>query len=417
MEKAGEIVERLKQGVCKIVLDEKWATAFLYRANYLMSVGHIFENTEIQSNIHVSFLSGEEADAQLIYSVYDKQNSRDFSILKLKQSLVKTKALPISLLKYTGGKIVTVGVGEILKNFSSAEGEIIGELSISKNEYLIKICSEQLGQAGFSGAPIFSVKANAVIGIQCEAVINDLGAERDTVLAFPLERLKEDNVIKLYIEEKSKVKASEYIENYLLPVFGRSLLGLEHSDNLEAYMRCIVVKLLWKEGERFTVFAAKNSNNSIVPAIRKHHATRKLKYGIVGGMLKANVPIIYDFVNEKCYQLDLGGIGRESLIVKKNARGAREDRIALLVAPIRNKNGETMGVLSFDFFEVQNQEKNIIEIISKSPSEVGRILYLSELYAQTIAQLLLNEYIVDVDFLKVQPQHSREQKGGTVYDE
>ena len=134
-------------------------------------------------------------------------------------------------------------------------------------------------------------------------------------------------------------------------------------------------------------------------------------------MLKANVPIIYDFVNEKCYQLDLGGIGRESLIVKKNARGAREDRIALLVAPIRNKNGETMGVLSFDFFEVQNQEKNIIEIISKSPSEVGRILYLSELYAQTIAQLLLNEYIVDVDFLKVQPQHSREQKGGTVYDE
>ena len=414
MEKASEINERLKQGICKIIVGDIWATAFLYRTGYLMSVGHIFENARAQTEIRVLFLNGEETKACLVYSVYDRKNGRDFSILELKKSQIKAKVLPISLSKYSGGKVATMGAGEVLNNFSSAEGEIVGELSIDKDEYLIKICSEQLGQAGFSGAPIFSLKDNAVIGIQCEATANDLGAEKNTVLAFPLERLKEDNISQLYMKAKSKVKASEYIENYLLPVFGRSLLGLEHSDNLDAYMRCIVVKLLWKEGERFTVFVAKNANNTIVPAIRKHHLTRKLKYGIVGGMIKANVPIIYDFVNEKCYQLDLGGIGRESSIVKKGTRGACEDRIALLVAPIRNCDGETMGVLSFDFFEVQNKEKNIIEIINKSPSELGRILYLSELYAQTIAQLLLNEYVVDVDFLTVQPHREDKGKGDTV---
>ena len=167
-------------------------------------------------------------------------------------------------------------------------------------------------------------------------------------------------------------------------------------------MRCIIVKLVHESDKRFTVFVAKNSNDTIITSIRKHHKTRRMKYGIVGGMIKANVPIIYDFVNDKCYQLDLGGISRESNLFNKNTRGAREDRIALLVAPIRNPEGKIVGVLSFDFFPVQNPKKNIIEII-KDPAERGRILYMSELYAQTLSQILLNKYEMDIDFLNVQP--------------
>ena len=73
-----------------------------------------------------------------------------------------------------------------------------------------------------------------------------------------------------------------------------------------------------------------------------------------------------------------------------------------MVAPIRNPEGKIVGVLSFDFFPVQNPKKNIIEII-KDPAERGRILYMSELYAQTLSQILLNKYEMDIDFLNVQP--------------
>lgn len=403
MEKIVSIIERIKQGVCKIEVEEEYAIAFLYKDSYLLSVGHIFENINSESHICAHFINGIKVNAELLYRIYDQKNGRDYSILKLSYAIKNTRSLPISLAKYTGGKIATIGSGEILKDFSSAEGEIVGEHIIDNEEYLIKICSGQLGQMGFSGAPIFSLEDCAVIAIQCEATINEIGAERDTILAFPLERLAEDAIAMKYIAEKKKVKASEYIENYLLPSFGRSLLCLEHSDNLDAYMRCIIVKLLPEKNERFTVFVAKNSNNTIVPAIRKHHATRKMRYGIVGGMIRANVPIIYDFVNDKCYQLDLGGTGRESAVLNKKNKGAREDRTALLVAPIRDDNGVIVGVLSFDFFPVQNPEKDIIRIINKNSSELGRVLYLSELYAQTISQLLLHDYTVDIDFLKAKP--------------
>lgn len=99
----------------------------------------------------------------------------------------------------------------------------------------------------------------------------------------------------------------------------------------------------------------------------------------------------------------MGGTGRESAVLNKKNKGAREGRTALLVAPIRDDNGVIVGVLSFDFFPVQNPEKDIIKIINKNSSELGRILYLSELYAQTISQLLLYDYTVDIDFLKAKP--------------
>lgn len=403
MEKIANTIEQIKQSVCRIEIEDHYAIAFLFKEGYLLSVGHIFEKTNPESHICAYFINEKKVEVELLYSIYDQSRGRDYSILRLSQNIENTFPLPISLSKYTGGKIATIGFGEVLNSFSSAEGEVVGEHIIRSNEYLLKICSGQLGQVGFSGAPIFSFEDQAVIAIQCEATINEVGAERDTALAFPLERLIEDPIALNHVVGKKKVKASEYIENYLLPAFGRSLLCLEHSDNLDAYMRCIIVKLIPEKNQRFTVFVAKNSNNTIIPAIRKHHATRKMRYGVVGGMIKANVPIIYDFVNDKCYQLDLGGTGRESVILNKKNKGAREDRIALLVAPIRDNDGEIVGVLSFDFFPVQNQEKNIIRIINKNSSELGRILYLSELYAQVISQLLLYDYTVDVDFLKAKP--------------
>lgn len=397
-----EVIQRIKRAICRLIVGDKYATGFFIEKGYILSVGHLFPDINSPMRIFAQFIDGTRMEVELISRVYNKQRGEDFAILNPEYEKENLEFLPISLEENLEGEVVSIGCGEVLKDFSSAKGEILGGDFINNKDYLLKIHSKELGQLGFSGAPIFSLKRQAVVAIQCEATINEVGAERDTVLAFPLNRLAEEKKVLHYIINKPTIAKSEYIEKYMLPIFGKSILGLSHTDNLDAYMRCIIVKLLPKEEKRFTVFVAQNSNN-ILSAARNHHKTRPMKYGVVGGMLKAKVPIIYDFVNEKCYQLDLGGMGKESNVVKKGNRGAQEDRIALLVAPIRDENENIVGVLSFDFFSVQNKEKNIVEIINKNSTDVGRILYLSELYAQTVSKVLLCECVEDIDFLTIAP--------------
>lgn len=404
MEKEREYQKLIENAVCRITIDEKsYVTAFAVNNKYLLSAGHSFVGLAKDFCCIAEFINGACYRVKVIHAVYDHEQLVDFAILEFLDVNFNITPLPVSFFPDFFGEFISIGSGEKLSGFSSLRGNIVGKYYNSNDkEYFLKASSGQAGQLGYSGSPIFSLNDKSVIAIQCEATLNDVGAERDTILAFPLSRLP-SHFINAYLQNKPVVYTSTLIENYLLPLFGKSLLGLECSDNLDAYMRCIVVKLLYESNERFTVFVAKGLNDTIVNNIRKHHKTRKLKYGIIGGMLKANVPIIYDFVNDKCYQLDLGGTSRESNLLNKKNRGAREDRLALLVAPIRNVSCETVGVLSFDFFPVYESQKNIIDIISNS-AECGRILYLSELYAQTLSQLLLNKYKTDIDFLNIHPK-------------
>ncbi|MEY8389267.1 serine protease [Oscillospiraceae bacterium 38-13] len=409
MEEERKYKQLIEQSVCKIMVSGAvCVTAFAISKIHLLSVGHAFESYDGFSLLTAEFVNGNSLQVKVLNHKYDHERGIDYAILEIAGDVdSQVNPLPISFPERASGKFISLGIGKLLSGFSDAEGSIIGNYFIQGSnscEYLFKLSSGQAGQSGFSGAPIFALENNAVIAIQCEATIADIGAERDTVLAFPLKRLLDDPVMSRYRQQRPSIKERYFIENHLLPVFGRSLIGLEHSDNLDAYMRCIVVKLIPERDIRFTVFVAKNTNNTIIPAIRKHHQTRKMRYGIVGGMIRANVPVIYDFKNDKCYQLDLGGRGIESDVVNKKTRGAKERRIALLVAPIRNSAGEVVGVLSFDFFSVENPKKDVVEIITKSPSELGRILYLSESYAQTLSQLLLNHYEVDIDFSCIQPE-------------
>ncbi len=398
------ISQRLKEAVCKVKIGtENSVMAFAINNDYFLSVGHAFVNCSIGDEFQASFVNKNNVNVKLLEFRFDRKTGFDCAILK---NLDNTKVIPLPLAfaKEEISGFVTVGSGEILSGFSSAEGRIIGNHHIDESNYMFKLHSHQSGQLGFSGSPIFSTTSNSVVAIQCEATDNDMGAERDTVLAFPLARLLNTS-FSHYLYQKPIISSTEFIENYLLPSFGRSILCLEHSDNLNAYMRCIVVKLLPERGERFTVFVANGSSDkeTIVPAIRKHHTTRKMKYGIVGGMIKTNVPILYDFVNDKCYKLGLGGTSIEYNGFTKNTKGAKEGRAALLVAPIRALDGSITGVLSFDFFSPTNPNKNIINKIKDDPSEIGRMLYISDLYAQTISQLLLKDYFDDVDFFFAQP--------------
>lgn len=397
----------MEGAVCKILVSgQPCATAFFINENCLLSVGHAFKDYETVPELTAEFVNGFSCRVKLLHSVYSPEAGRDYAILERTDKVLnQVISLPISFPERAAGNFISLGAGKILNGFSNAEGSIVGTHFIGgSDKYLFKLSSGQAGQLGFSGSPVFSMVDKSVIAMQCETTIGDSGAERDTVLAIPLRRLLDDPVMSKYMKTTPPLKERTFIEEYLLPAFGRSLICLEHSDNLDAYMRCIVVKLIPKHNLRFTVFVAKNSNNAIVSGIRKHHQTRKMRYGIIGGMLKANAPIIYDFKNDKCYQLDLGGTGIVSDVVNKKTRGAKEHRIALLVAPIRDSAGEIVGVLSFDFFPVQNSQKDVVEIINKNTSELGRMLYLSGIYAQVLSQILLNQYELDVDFLHIQPE-------------
>ena len=402
MEQEREYQRLIENSVCQIVKgDDSKVTAFVINANYLLSVGHAFINYKTGTSFRAIFLDKSYCDVALIESAYDQELLLDYAILEFKSAPANASYMPISFTKGYSGSFISGGFGKTLNKLSNVRGKILGNLYHSDKLFLLKATSGQAGEMGFSGSPILSLEEKSVVAIQCEATNNDIGAERDTILAFPLCRLPQ-RLIDRYCQPRSIIAAKTFIEKYLLPSFGKSLLCLEHSDNLDAYMRCIVVKLLYQSDERFTVFVARNSSDTIVPSLRKHHKTRKMRYGIVGGMLKANVPIVYDFVNDKCYQLDLGGTSKESNVLTKKTKGAKEDRIALLVAPIRDSDGKIVGVLSFDFFPTQNPKKNIVEII-KDPVERGRLLYMSELYAQTLSQILLKKYEVDIDFINVIP--------------
>jgi hypothetical protein len=59
----------------------------------------------------------------------------------------------------------------------------------SSDAFFFTLDSKQTGESGFSGSPIFSEALQAVVAIQTEATVGDLGAGRDTVLAVPLYRI------------------------------------------------------------------------------------------------------------------------------------------------------------------------------------------------------------------------------------
>lgn len=405
MEKTVNYQRLIENAVCQIQINgEICAVAFVVGESYLLSAGHSFVDLKNGQKATAKFVDKSIVSVQLIRCVYEPDHLKDYALFKAEKGPFGKEPLPISFPKNLSGEFISLGSGDILPPFSNSRGEIVGLYYHSNEDFLLKLSSGQAGQLGFSGAPIFSVSNRSVVAIQCEATINCVGAEKDTVLAFPLIRLLDDHIVSECIIERPTVKISSFIEKYLLPVFGKALLGLGHSDNLDAYMRCIVVKLVPEQDMRFTVFVAKTSSDTLSSVIRKHHKTRKMRYGVVGGMIKANVPIIYDFKHNICYQLDLGGTSRVSVVLNNKTKGAREDRIALLVAPIRDAQSEIVGVLSFDFFPVQNPKKDITEIIKDDEIELGRILYLSELYAQTLSQLLLNNFEMDVDFKYVLPE-------------
>lgn len=395
MDKTSKITDILKKGVCKLEVNDKFGTAFFFKNTYLMSAGHLFEENDIGQCFYASNIEGQNFSVQLIGREYDYDKALDYAILKTNVLLDSMKPLPVIYDKYQGGKIMSLGVGEVFReDFTTVSGEISGENIVNEEDYFIKIKSADLGQMGFSGAPIFSVDAGAVIGIQSEMTINETGAERDTTLAFPLQRIKKKMISFKDEKEIEKIeyeKRKKYIKKHAFPLFGRMLLGLDFADNLEAYMNCAFVKVNQKEKQYVRMFEIKNSLSRRV----KYKEKKRLGYGIEGKMIKQENPTIYAFPNNKCFQLDEGGNVKKINIQNKTKNKKRkkdDDRIALLVAPILDDDANVVEALFFEFFSTSNKQKSIIEIMNNDRPRLNRMMIYVQQMAEAVNAMLNNNF-------------------------
>lgn len=257
--------------------DQMVGTAWLCSNRYLITAGHLCSNTH---HVYVSFNENLELDkkskiytAEVIYSKEIEIIGVDFAILKLECNIDKN-FLPIEKdkVKYNGQTIISYGYGSDCSG--AAEGRVLGSHNCCQNKMheLIKIESDQLISIGYSCAAIFDISLEKVIGIQIESVSPN-GREKNTTLAFPMYRLYQEcknitefttalnwNIDALTINELATkntvvknigVWSKEFIENHLLPLLAISILNLQHQDNLDAYVRCIIVKFKKRNDIRF----------------------------------------------------------------------------------------------------------------------------------------------------------------------
>lgn len=415
MEKRDAVRTRLKDATaCVCVRNEPVCTAFVVSEHYLVSSGHSFTALASGTKISVRFFDGAEYPVSVALCRFSEKDGADFAFLRCGAGLENRPALPMLPAGVKSGEVELFGLSRQLGDvLTPASGRISGiqQISGAQGTYHLKIQSSDAGQYGFSGSPIYHVEKNGVVGIQSQATDNDVGAESATVLAFPAARIyadKDPEVAGILREMKSYPPLSKrkHIEQQLLPTFGRLILNLDCTDRLDAYMRCVVVKFLPEERKRFTLLVAEGERGDpLYTVYRPTHRTRNMNYGIVGGAIRAGVSIIYDFEHDVCYKRGLGGSAEKTDIVGKKTRGTKDNRIALLVAPVLDQNRQAVGVLSFDFFPTQKEGKSITHMISsdKDGEYLSRILYYADEFAAILAAQLLYDIEDDIDFYAAQP--------------
>jgi hypothetical protein len=160
---------------CVIIGGDKKGTAWLVSDDgELLTAGHVVKDIKPNEIVSVRF-SGEiyEQRAELLGKQYNKDEELDFAVLKL-QKTTRRFPLPISLETNinAGDEFLACGFGSTLDGLSPGTGQAVGiqHPNPSNNKlFHFVIKSDQFGDPGYSGAAIFSLSHNAVIGIQIRA--------------------------------------------------------------------------------------------------------------------------------------------------------------------------------------------------------------------------------------------------------
>lgn len=184
-----KIKELLYKACCSILIGEKIVgTGWVASDCCIISAGHLFAGIMPGEKIIAHFSNNRMYSLEVSSTEYTHDPLTDYAILRPLSGKIDAPILECSDCIELSGKFYTCGNGKTLMALSNAEGIIIGYAENSNNDVrsLLKVISSQSGEPGYSGCPIYSANANAVIAIQVEATSRESGPERDTILAYPL---------------------------------------------------------------------------------------------------------------------------------------------------------------------------------------------------------------------------------------
>lgn len=183
-------IDLLAQGTCAIVRpatksspQETIGTAWLVMApRYLLTAGHVVEG---QTVVTVQFSDEESRVASVLFepTVIDDLGV-DVAVLQLHDDSDR-QPLPIVLIDRPQGDVLVTGYG-LANAQSTGFGSYLRPYirGHHSENFLLQFTSRNLAIQGFSGAPVYSLTSNAVIGLQIEA-----SPKTDQVLAMPLSRI------------------------------------------------------------------------------------------------------------------------------------------------------------------------------------------------------------------------------------
>jgi tetratricopeptide (TPR) repeat protein len=184
----------IDQAICAILIDGQIrGTAWLVTdTGHLLTAAHILGTSNPVNRVEIRFAEDIPREAYKIQWDYQPETGTDFAVLKLTHPPAKHYPLPISLAReVVGGDFRSCGYGVTLQDRSEGTGSFVGIFDPQDfpGNRLFRLRSQELGEGGYSGAPIFSEALQAVVALQIESVIRKVGAGRDTILAMPIYRI------------------------------------------------------------------------------------------------------------------------------------------------------------------------------------------------------------------------------------
>jgi hypothetical protein len=187
------IDDLIAQATCAVIKNGTTVgTAWLIDAGgLLLTAGHLLGTEAPLEQVEVKFLEDIPRKAHKIHWGYQRDMGIDYAVLQVADWSADRQPLPVSLNNNISGSFRARGYGLSLHDQSAGTGDYIGPLDLqnSPDYRLIMLRSAELGEAGYSGAAIFSEELQAVIGFQIEATTAEVGAGRDTILVMPLYRI------------------------------------------------------------------------------------------------------------------------------------------------------------------------------------------------------------------------------------
>lgn len=335
---------RLERSVCLVT--RKTSTSRLTGTGWLCSedgwiitAGHIFVqdgvtySSDIDSTadtISVKFPDLCEMPAQLIYAEKRDREGIDFAVLCLIHCSILGRVLPLCVSldsRYWTGEVRIAGVGSIYQSFTTAAMGYV-ESSMVNIEYatdsFLHIISENAVQKGYSGGPVFSMKANAVIAIQ---VMASKSSQHSEEFFSSYAECRTINAMTIY----QMVKRYPALESHLI-ILKRAFSRFDILKAIEKY-----------KGRRNAYnqfFNEKTIDETILPMVEeqeiKHEETRDLNQPVLDAIHKAH--------SKNCFVLgEEGGSGKTMILLKLFSAALRQNTIKKipLYIELRNLPGKT----------------------------------------------------------------------------